>query len=101
MSLQTTERTALFYMGNLGSEVSRLLAARQRKNEEATKTSLSRCLDILIKIMRLEVQGPRQEELSMLRQALLDAATGESISPQDRSDLESYFEPYVKRLLNA
>ncbi len=86
-------------MANLGAEVSRLLAARVSGDARALDASLSRSLEILEKIQRLESKGSRQNELLLLKEAVLNASQSDAVS--ESANLEAYFVPFAKRLLYA
>lgn len=88
----TNERTSLFLMANLGAEVSRLLAARERNDETSAKASLDRAESILNELTTLPDMHGRSEELVILRKTL----TGKTVTPLY---LKSYFIPFALRVM--
>lgn len=90
----TNERTSLFLMANLGAEVSRLLSAREAKDEERTTTALARAGAILGELRELPDMKDRAEELAILEKTL----TEQTVTPRY---LKSYFTPFALRLMNT
>ena len=50
------ERNSLFYMANLGSEVSRALLEYEKKDYEKMRNSITRAKDIMTKIEEFELK---------------------------------------------
>ena len=95
--MTTTERTSLFLMANLGAEVSRLIAACQKKDPALTRAALERADVMIQQIESREDIQPRIEEIKMLSLAIHSLAKPNkniSISPQS---LKSYFIPFAIR----
>lgn len=91
------ERTPLFYMANLGAEVSRLYAAK-KKDDEAVKAELQRCMDIIDALVSVESHFWRRQEVSILKDVLEDIAAGNDRYDVSEEDLEEYFLPFALRL---
>jgi plasmid stabilization system protein ParE len=84
-------------MANLGAEVSRLIAACQKKDLTLTRTALERADAIIHQIESREDIQPRIEEIKMLSQAihsLVEPSNGLTVKPQN---LKSYFTPFAIR----
>jgi len=88
------ERTPLFYMANLGAEVSRLYAAKG----DAAEGALARCLDIIDKYLKAEQHPWRQQEVSVLKNVIEDIASCGNRYDVSEEDLEEYFLPFALRL---
>ncbi len=91
------DRTPLFYMANLGAEVSRLFAARNR-GEKAVEPALDRCKQIINDFLHVEEHVSRKREILLLKDVLEDVATGENRYNVSEEDLEEYFLPFALRL---
>lgn len=93
-----TERTSLFYMANLGSEVERIFSLKKRGMEEESKEAYARALNIIEKLISHRELSGRTGEIKLLKNYL-----GESIKNlQDQviqEEWRNYFMPYVTRLL--
>jgi len=88
------ERTSLFYMANLGAEVSRLCAAKG----DAAESALTRCFDIIDKFLQIEVYPWREKEISILKEVIEDIAVNGNKFDVSEEDLEDYFLPFALRL---
>lgn len=91
-------RTPLFYMANLGAEVSRLCAARDRSEADAA-APLNRCLKIIDDYARVETVPSHMQEVSILRDVITDIARKDRRFRVSPEELESYFVPFATRLL--
>jgi len=87
-----TERTPLFYMANLGAEVSRLYAAKEKT------APLARCLNIIEQYIQVEVYPWRKREIAILKDVVEDIATGGNKYDISAEELEEYFLPFALRL---
>ena len=86
-----TERTSLFLMANLGSEVSRMFSSRESGDVSFAHESLKRADRILAGIKQLSDMQTRKREIDLLAEALREPAVS-------REELQSYFDPFVARL---
>ncbi len=94
---KSADRTSLFYMANLGAEVVRLSAARERGIDDA-KTALSRCLNIIDEYKRVETSPGGKKEAETLRRVLADFIKEKRQYSVDANQLEEYFMPFALRL---
>ena len=95
----TNERTSLFLMANLGAEVARLIAARERNNRDEILASLARAEHILDEVTALHDMESREEELSILRDSLKSLAHKQERLSVTPLYLKSYFMPFALRLM--
>jgi len=96
-----TARTSLFLMANLGAEVSRIIEAHERGNEDsATRAALLRAENILSKIAYLPDMKTRAQELDALACALRSFAAGDSHAVS-AAHLKSSFMPFALRLMTT
>ncbi|MBI3632837.1 MAG: hypothetical protein HY226_00940 [Candidatus Vogelbacteria bacterium] len=92
------ERTALFYMANLGSEFIRVFNAFDKKNESACRLSAGRCLLIINKLRSLGEMKTREPEVSRLEDILNDILSGNQVYTVTKFQVEKYFNPFALRV---
>lgn len=85
-------RTPLFYMANLGAEVSRLLSFRAQGDTARADACLARTQAILVKIAEFPEMRSRTPEIDILKQAIV----GTISIPSDQ--LKAYFVPFALRI---
>lgn len=93
------ERTSLFLMANLGAEVSRIIAARDRDDAPAVQTALARAEGILREAMNLPDMRSREQELGALGVAIHSLAQGDAPHAVSPAHLKAYFTPFALRLM--
>lgn len=93
------ERTSLFLMANLGAEVSRIIAAQDRNDGDATHAALSRAEGIMSEISHLPDMRPRAQELDALEAAIRSLAQGHAPHAVSPAHLKAYFTPFALRLM--
>ena len=93
-----TARTPLFYMANLGSEVTRALLEYERKEYDKMERSLSRAEEIIQRLEQFpEMQG-RTGELEILRSIIEDL--NQKKLEVNKNHLINYFTPFALRLMS-
>lgn len=92
-----TTRTPLFYMANLGSEVSRALLEYQKKDYKKMRTSIIRANDIIAKIEKFPEMKGRTGELEILKSIIKDL--NKKKFELNKSQLLGYFNPFAIRLM--
>lgn len=92
------ERTPLFYMANLGSEVSRALLEYENKDFERMKSSILRARDIMRKIEEFPEMKGRTGELEILK-SIIESLNDKKFE-QDKNQLLDYFSPFASRLMS-
>lgn len=90
-------RTPLFYMANLGSEISRALSEYEKKDYEKMESSNVRARDIIAKIEEFPEMKGRTGELEILKSIIKDL--NEKKFEQSKDQLLGYFSPFVDRLM--
>jgi hypothetical protein len=93
-----TNRTALFYMANLGSEVSRALLEYQEKDFEKMENSIIRAKNIILKIEEFPEMKGRTGELEILKSIIEDL--NRKKFELDKNQLLNYFSPFAARLMS-
>ena len=92
-----TSRTPLFYMANLGSEISRALLEYQKKDFEKMRNSIIRAKGIMEKIEEFSEMKGRTGELDILRSIVEDL--NQKKLEIDKEHLMNYFTPFAMRLM--
>ena len=95
------ERSLLFLMANLGSEVSRLLSWKAKGNSLQIEKCKARSEKIINDIRQLHDIKERLGEVDILSMVISDIA---SISPTLRvtpKELNDYFSPFALRMMKS
>ncbi len=92
-----TTRTPLFYMANLGSEVSRALLEYQKKEYKEMQSSIAKAKDIIEKIEEFPEMRGRTWELEILKSIIEDL--NKKKFELDKNQLLDYFSPFAARLM--
>ena len=92
-----TKRTPLFYMANLGSEVSRALSEYQKEDYKKMNSSIFRAKDIIEKIKEFPEMKNRTGELEILGTIIEDLNQKKFIL--NKKQLLDYFSPFATRLM--
>ncbi len=90
-------RTPLFYMANLGSEISRALLEYQREDFEKMRNSIIRAKNIIKKIEEFPEMKGRASELEILKSIIEDL--NQKKIEINKEQLMSYFTPFAARLM--
>jgi hypothetical protein len=90
-------RTPLFYMANLGSEVSRALLEYQKEDFINMHNSILRAKNIIEKIKEFSEMKGRTGELEILKSIIKDL--DQKKLEVDKDQLLSYFSPFAARLM--
>jgi len=92
-----TARTSLFYMANLGSEVSRALLEYEKEDFERMRNSIIRAKDIIKKIEEFPEMKGRTGELEILKSIIEDLNYKKF--ELDKNQFLNYFSPFAMRLM--
>jgi len=92
-----TARTSLFYMANLGSEVSRALLEYEKEDFERMRNSIIRAKDIIKKIEEFPEMKGRTGELEILKSIIEDL--NHKKFELDKNQFLNYFSPFAMRLM--
>lgn len=95
----SNERTPLFLMANLGSEMTRLLIACESKDMEKLRGASSRAEKMLSEIEDFDEMQSRKDELEKIRYIIKDCNEKSQKLFIDKKSLESYFVPFALRLV--
>ena len=91
-----TNRTCLFYMANLGSEMSRVLLEYERKDFQRMQDSIIRTENIIQKIKKFPSMKGRTGEIEILESIVDDLSQKKFELNKDQ--LLDYFSPFAIRL---
>ena len=94
-----TERSALFLMANLGSEVARFLSALEGGDRILAEGALGRAKEILSKLSALDEMKPRQPELAILEDVITDFASQPRRYAVRSEEIRNYFAPFALRMV--
>ncbi len=92
-----TDRTLLFYMANLGSEISRALLEYEKKDFQKMQNSVIRAKNIIIKIEKFPEMNGRTGELEILKSIIENL--NQKKFELDKNQLLDYFSPFAVRLM--
>ena len=92
-------RTPLFYMANLGSEISRALLEYQKEEFEKMRDSIIRARGIIKKIEEFPEMKGRTGELEILKSITEDL--NKKKLEIDKDQLIDYFIPFATRLMSG
>jgi len=92
-----TARTSLFYMANLGSEVSCALLEYEKEDFERMRNSIIRAKDIIKKIEEFPEMKGRTGELEILKSIIEDLNYKKF--ELDKNQFLNYFSPFAMRLM--
>lgn len=93
-----TVRTPLFYMANLGSEVSRILLEYKKKDFGKMRSSILRAKNIIEKIEQFPEMKGRTGELEILKSIIYDL--NQKKLEINKKHLINYFTPFAMRLIS-
>ena len=93
-----TTRTPLFYMANLGSEISRALLEYQGEDFEKMRNSIIRAKNIMVKIEEFPEMKGRTGELEILKSIIEDL--NHKKFELNKDQLINYFSPFAIRLMS-
>ncbi|OGI65428.1 hypothetical protein A3A95_01085 [Candidatus Nomurabacteria bacterium RIFCSPLOWO2_01_FULL_39_18] len=92
-----TARTPLFYMANLGSEISRAISEYQKDDFINMHNSILRAQNIIQKIKEFSEMKGRTSELEILESIIGDL--DQKKLEVDKNQLLDYFSPFAIRLM--
>ncbi len=93
-----TSRTPLFYMANLGSEISRALLEYQGKEFQKMSRSIDRAKNIIKKVEAFPEMKNRTGELEII--TLIIESLSQKNLQVDKDQLIGYFTPFAMRLMS-
>lgn len=88
-------------MANLGAEVSRILSAKDRKDEIQVRKCLERALKILKEIMTMPEMKERVIEINSLSNLISDMSSPNPVLHVSRKNISSYFIPFALRVMGS
>jgi len=95
------ERTPLFLMANLGSEVSRLLSFRERGDSAEVEKSYQRSERMLDQLVAFSEMESRRPEMTILKDVIKDFSVSHKKQTVRSEDLQNYFTPFATRLFST
>ena len=94
-----TARTPLFYMANLGSEITRALSEYQKEDFVKMHSSILRSKDMIRKITEFSEMKGRTGELEILESIIEDL--DQKKLEVDKDQLLDYFSPFASKLMSV
>lgn len=94
-----TIRTPLFYMANLGSEISRSILEYEKNDFQSMRNSIFRAEEIIKKIKEFPEMKGRTRELEILK-SIIDDLNKKKFE-LNKDQLLDYFSPFAARLMFA
>lgn len=95
-----TERTSLFLMANLGSEVSKIFSAKEKGNKNLFEGAMNRAKIIISKLKELP-DTKNNKEIDILKDVILDLENIDQKYQISAEQLKSYFYPFILELMNT
>lgn len=93
------ERTPLFYLANLGSEVNRIFTLKEKGLSKDAEGAYARAMSIVEKLLNHpEIEGGT-EEIKMLKNYLEQSMRSENAQSL-KKEWQEYFSPYANRLFS-
>ena len=93
-----TERTSLFLMANLGSEVSKIFSAKEKNNKNLLVNAITRAKAILLELKKLP-DTRNNEEIDILTLVIDDLGQEEKKYEIVPEHLKSYFYPFAIKVM--
>jgi len=87
-------------MANLGSEVSRILSAKEHGNEVQIRSGFERATKILTEIMTLPDMKTRSVEIQALSDLIIDMTSKKPMFQVSRKNISAYFIPFAIRIMS-
>lgn len=94
------ERTPLFYLANLGSEINRIFSLKEKGLFKESEEAHSRSLDIIEKLLKHPDLEGRTQEIEILRN-YLEQSLEKEYSSHSKNEWQGYFSPYAMRLFSV
>ncbi len=93
-------RDTNFYMANLGSELIRMISARDKGDKTSSLSSAERCLSLIEKALDTAKSHLHRQEISILKDIVEDAVSEtEHKYSITKKEVESYFYPFALRFM--
>lgn len=94
-----TERTSQFLMANIGSEVSRIISAKNNNDFALVKDALERVMTIITQLKSKPEMKERIYEINTLELVIRDNAQLKPTLEVSDKNLQSYFIPFAMRVI--
>jgi len=94
-----TERTSLFLMANLGSEMARFFNFVGHDQKDMAPSSAQRAFHIIDQLMERNDLGGGRQEVIILRSIIQDALSAVPQYAVSEEEIDSYFLPFATRQL--
>ncbi|MEK9182202.1 MAG: hypothetical protein AAB781_01275 [Patescibacteria group bacterium] len=93
------ERTPLFYLANLGSEVNRIFTLKEKGLTKESEAAYARAISIIDKLLKHPDLEGRAEEIKILKDYLEQSMRSNRVQFL-KKEWQGYFSPYANRLLS-
>ena len=98
--IKNTERSPLFLMANLGSEVSKIISAKEKGDYEILKIAKEKAKSIIAKLKILP-ETKENMEINILNDVILDLCGNYQKYQISNQNIKSYFNPFIIRLMQV
>ena len=93
-----TERTSVFFMANLGSEVSRIFSAKESGDLKILQMAMAKAKSIISELKKLP-DTKNNKEIDILVDVINDLGQKNQKYQVSQEYLKSYFYPFAVRLM--
>ena len=93
------QRNSLFLMANLGSEVSKIISAKNRNDVTLLSVYLEQAEKILKEILSMPDMDSRKIEIDILKKVIEDISKPQPSMNISPINITSYFNPFIIRLM--
>ncbi len=95
------QRSPLFLMANLGSEVSKIFSAHEKNNMEMLISAHRKAQEIISQIVLFPEMRSRIPEIEILSSVISDISVANPRFQVSQKNLKSYFYPFALQLMKA
>lgn len=95
-----TQRTSIFLMANLGSEVSKIISAKEKNDIIMLDLASTKAKSILTELAQ-KPETKNNQEISILKDIVFDLMNKVSVYSISPKHLKSYFLPFTMRLMRV
>ena len=95
------ERTPLFLMANLGSDMSQLFLNLEKNDEKFANMSAVRAEKIVNELLAMPEMKSRVVEIEVIKDVIKDALSEKPLLNINKNQIEEYFMPFALRLMSV
>ncbi len=95
------QRSPVFLMANLGSEVSKIFGAKEKSDENMLRIASRKAQEIIVEIVKYPEMRARIHEMEMLSGVISDISSLHPKFQISSKNLKSYFYPFALRVMQG